>query len=145
MTSDIPSEMDFVTSFGDAWKRLQRTWERKLASIGLTLTELRILRSLAANGPSPMTRFATELFMTPASITGLVDKLESEKLVARERGSSDRRVVNVTITPKGRESLEEGLRLYKGFVARAMRSLTKEEARSLVGLLAKLAEAAGKD
>jgi len=92
-----------------------------------------------------MTRFATELFMTPASITGLVDKLESEKLVARERGSSDRRVVNVTITPKGRESLEEGLRLYKGFVARAMRSLTKEEARSLVGLLAKLAEAAGKD
>src|SRR5580658_6479877 len=102
MNRDASQEMDFVAAFGDAWKRVQRLWEQNLASsFGLTITELRILRSLSVNGPSPMARLATQLYMTPASITGLVDKLEGEKLVERERGDEDRRVVKVKITSKG--------------------------------------------
>ena len=54
MTTDFSAEVDFVSSFGDAWKRVQRLMEKNLASIGLTITELRILRSLSTNGPSPM-------------------------------------------------------------------------------------------
>lgn len=145
MTTDFSAEVDFVSSFGDAWKRVQRLMEKNLASIGLTITELRILRSLSTNGPSPMARFAADLYMTPASITGLVDRLEAEKLVERERGSDDRRIVNVRITQKGRVNLEVGLKLYKGFMARALKSLSKEEARELVSLLNKLAEAASNE
>ena len=145
MNSENPREMDFVTAFGDAWKRVQRLWERNLATIGLTITEMRILRSLSNNGPSPMTRFADQLYMTPASITGLVDRLEAEKLVERERDGEDRRVVNVRITQKGKENLEVGLKLYNHFMRRALKSLSKEEAAQLVDLLSKLAEAAGKE
>jgi DNA-binding MarR family transcriptional regulator len=145
MTSDPSREVDFVTAFGDAWRRFQRLWEHNLASIGLTRMELRILRSLSVNGPSPMAKFATELYMTPASITGLVDRLEAERLVERERGSDDRRVVNVRITQKGRESLEVGLELYNRFITDALKSLSKDEARQLVELLTRLTEAAGRD
>jgi len=145
MTLDFSKEADFVASFGDAWKRFQRSWEKHLSSIGLTRTELRILRSLSANGPSPMARFAAELYMTPASITSLVDRLEAEKLVERERISEDRRVVNVRITQKGLDSMGVGLKLYNQFISQAMKSLSKEEARQLVALLTKLAEAASKD
>src|SRR5580698_3539435 len=110
MMSEVADEMDFVEAFRHSWKRIQRLSEKNLSSIGVTPTEIRILRSLSNYGTSPMARLASELFMTPASITGLVDRLEGEMLVARERASDDRRVVNVTITPKGRDVLEAGLK-----------------------------------
>ena len=142
MPQSATSEVDFVEAFAEAWKRLQRLWEKNLAAIGLTLTEIRILRLLSLNGPSPMAKLAAELYMTPASITGLVDRLETEQLVLRERNSRDRRVVNVKVTEKGAATFENGKKLYRGFVEKTMRSLTKEEARHLVDALTKLSRAA---
>jgi MarR family 2-MHQ and catechol resistance regulon transcriptional repressor len=142
---DQTEEIDFVREFGDAWKRVQRLWEKNLASLGLTLTELRILRVLSRDGPSPMAKVATELYMTPASITSLVDRLEAERLVERERSSDDRRVVNVRATPKGEEAMDRGLKLYRKFMGRALQSLSKEEVTELIVLLTKVGRAAESD
>ena len=142
MTSGVSGEVDFVSAFKDAWRRVQKLLEKNLASAGLTVSELRILRSLSTNGPAPMTRLAGELFMTPASVTGLIDKLEEEKLVERQRGTVDRRVVTVKITGKGSARLEEGLRLNSRFAARALRSLSKEEVEQLIDLLERLGDGA---
>src|SRR5580658_9086080 len=135
MNTNTPQEVDFVREFADAWKRVQRLWEKNLASLGLTLTELRILRVLARAGPSPMAKVATELFMTPASITGLVDRLEKEGLVERERSEDDRRIVRVGATQKGKDAADKGLKLYGRFMGRALQSLSKEEATQLITLL----------
>lgn len=142
MNQDQTGEADFVREFGDAWKRVQRLWEKSLATLGLTLTELRILRVLCRDGPSPMAKLAVELYMTPASITSLVDRLEAERLVERERSSEDRRVVNVRATSKGEDAADRGLKLYKRFIGRAMQSLTKEETAQLIHLLTKVGKAA---
>lgn len=142
MTADTAQEVDFVSAFRDAWRRVQRQSEKRLASVGLTLTELRILKSLSLNGPSPMVRFADDFFLTPPSVTGVIDRLESEGLVERERGSQDRRVVKVRITPEGQERLEAGLKINSQFVSHALKSLSSAEAKRLVELLAKLAESA---
>jgi DNA-binding MarR family transcriptional regulator len=142
MTSDVAQDVDFVSAFRDAWRRVQRQSEKRLASVSLTLTELRILKSLSVNGPSPMVRFVTEFFLTPPSVTGVIDRLESEGLVERERGSKDRRVVRVRITEKGKVRLDAGLRINKRFVAHVLKSLTSSEAKQLVDLLSKMAESA---
>jgi MarR family transcriptional regulator, 2-MHQ and catechol-resistance regulon repressor len=142
LTSSPSEEIDFVREFGDAWKRVQRLWEKNLASLGLTLTELRILRVLSRDGPSPMAKVATELYMTPASITGLVDRLEGDGMVERERSLHDRRVVRVRATQKGKDSFDRGLRLYRRFMGRALQSLTEEEAAQLIRLLTKVGRAA---
>lgn len=142
MTLGQAEEIDFVREFGDAWKRVQRLWEKNLASIGLTLTELRILRALSRDGPSPMAKMANELYMTPASITSLVDKLEAEKLVERVRSSDDRRVVKVRATAKGEDALDKGLKLYRRFMGRALESLSKDEVSELIALLTKVGRAA---
>lgn len=141
MTEVGSEDLDFVSMFRDRWRRIQRLSERNLAASGLSVSELRILKMLKA-GPSPMARFANELYMTPASVTGLVDKLEAERLVERERGAEDRRVVRVRITPRGSARLESGLKLNNKFTTHAFKSLTREEARQLILLLDKLAIAA---
>ncbi len=143
MTSPhISEEMDFVIAFRDAWRRIQRLSEKNLATIGLSVTELRILKLLSLHGPSPMARFASEFYMTPASVTGIVDRLEGDGLVERERVSADRRVIHVRITQRGRERLETGLKLNNLFAERVLGSLSKEQQKELIGLLDKLARAA---
>lgn len=145
MTSDAAAEVDFVSAFRDAWRRVQRQIERNLSTIGLTITELKILKSLSVEGPSPMTKFASEFFLSAPSVTGVIDRLEGEGLVERERGSEDRRVVMVRITHKGRDRLDAGLKLNKQFVTRAMRPLSSQEAKQLVELMAKVATGAEQD
>lgn len=145
MTSDTEVEVDFVSAFRDSWRRVQRQLEKNLSPIGLTITELKILKSLSAEGPSPMTKFASEFFLSAPSVTGVIDRLENEGLVARERGSEDRRVVTVRITHKGRERLEAGLKLNKQFMTRALRPLSSHEAKQLVELMAKVASGAEQD
>jgi DNA-binding MarR family transcriptional regulator len=36
-------------------------------------------------------------------VTGIIDRMEREGLVLRERSTSDRRVVYIKLTPKGKE------------------------------------------
>ncbi len=139
MTTGLAEEVDFVPAFRDAWRRVHRGLEKNLASTGLTITELRMLKSLSADGPSPMARFSAECFLTAPSVTAVIDRLEAEGLVERGRGSEDRRVVTVSITQKGQERLEVGLKLNGQFVRRALRSLSRDEARQLVALMEKLA------
>ena len=145
MTSDVAEEVDFVSDFRDAWRRVQRQLEKNLSAIGLTITELRILKALSVDGPSPMAKFASEFFLTAPSVTGVIDKLEGEGLVERERGSEDRRVVTVRLTPEGRDRLEAGLKLNRQFVTRALKPLSDHEAKQLVELMAKVASGAERD
>ena len=142
MTEQSGEGEDFVESFVEAWKRLHRLAERSLASTGLTLAELRVLRFLSTSGPSPMARIGSHLYMTPASITGLVDALEEQHLVTRERDTRDRRVVHVRVTPLGVERFETGRKHYNKFMETTLRSLSKEEARQVVEIFAKLNRAA---
>ncbi|MGA2666416.1 MAG: MarR family transcriptional regulator, partial [Nitrososphaerales archaeon] len=120
----------------------QRLWDQNLHAAGLSLTELRVLKLLSGSGPSPMARIAADLSMTPASMTGLVDRLEEEGFVTRERSSRDRRVVSVAITEEGSERFQRGRVLHRRLVEKTLRALTEEEAEELVRSLSKLSRAA---
>ena len=50
-----------------------------------------------------MSHLAQFLKVSRPAATGLVDRLIVQRLVKREEDRSDRRVVRVTITPKGRK------------------------------------------
>ncbi|WP_354700011.1 hypothetical protein DSM112329_00270 [Paraconexibacter sp. AEG42_29] len=67
----------------------------------LSMAHFRALGVLAEQGALPAGRIATAAQLTPASVTQMLDHLEHEGLVVRERSSSDRRVVVVTLTPDG--------------------------------------------
>jgi len=142
MTARERGGAEFVEAFLEAWKRLQRLWDQNLHAAGLSLTELRVLKLLSVNGPSPMARIAADLTVTPASMTGLVDRLEEEGFVTRERSSRDRRVVSVAITAKGSESFQRGRALHRRLVEKTLRALSEDEAEELVRSLGKLSRAA---
>ena len=67
----------------------------------LTGTQIHALLSLGHDGPLTMGELARRVGVTEKTITGLVDRLEGDGYVARERDPGDRRVVRARLTGKG--------------------------------------------
>jgi MarR family 2-MHQ and catechol resistance regulon transcriptional repressor len=73
---------------------------RLFREFGLTSSQYNVLRILRGEGqPLPSLEIADRLIQVVPAITGLIDRLEKQKLVARRRCDEDRRVVYVGITP----------------------------------------------
>ncbi len=84
----------FVRAF-DAWAR-----RAALAAGGDTLPRLRLLYTLATEGPQRMADLAAHLEVTPRNITALVDGLEAANMVRRTAHPTDRRVTLVEIVDR---------------------------------------------
>lgn len=71
----------------------------------LTPSQLVVLKELAAAGGAQPGELARAAGLKQATISVLLDRLETRGLVQRTRGSADRRTVQVQITPEGRMTL----------------------------------------
>ena len=68
----------------------------------LTSPQLHAIVALGLNGTLPMSVLAQRIHCAVPSASGVVDRLEREALVERERSADDRRLVLVGLTQKGR-------------------------------------------
>lgn len=69
--------------------------------LDLTPAQMHIVLWLGMDGPLTMGALARAVGVTEKTITGVVDRLERDQLVHRERGPADRRVVHVRLGPRG--------------------------------------------
>jgi len=82
-------------------------YSRELAAkTRITTPQLVCLITLAERGPMTATTISREVFLSPSTVVGILDRLEEKGLVKRERVSKDRRVVTVTISEAGRKLAE---------------------------------------
>lgn len=84
--------------------RLSRLVERSLDKTGLSLPQYRLLAFLSL-GPAAAALLADRLTVSRPTVTAVVDGLVGKGLVARSRDRADRRRVDHTLTPAGREAL----------------------------------------
>lgn len=92
---------------------------RRVQEHGLTRTQLAVLRALADLGEIPVGKLAEAVRLSPATLTGAVDRLEKRGVVQRVRSERDRRIVFVALLQPGRTMLEAAPpRLHKPFSSR---------------------------
>ena len=88
--------------------RASETNARALArETGLTTAQLVVLQIVADVGETTPKGIAERAGTAQATITALVEKLYRRGYVERRRGERDRRQLWLTLTPAGREALDE--------------------------------------
>lgn len=80
--------------------------------------------------------------VTRATMTGLIDTLERDGLVLREPDPKDRRMMSVSLTPKGQSLLESILPPHFRRMTALMSALDEPERKLLVQLLSKILQQA---
>lgn len=135
-----------------------RTWLRLLAcsniiegqlrgalreKFGTTLPRFDVLAQLdsaAAESPRGLTmsQLSRRLMVTNGNLTGLIERLDREGLVARVVAPPDRRAQMVSLTPAGKMALDAMTPDHAAWVTDMFAALTDSERNQLYGLLGKL-------
>ncbi|MFJ9037591.1 MarR family winged helix-turn-helix transcriptional regulator [Streptomyces sp. NPDC102406] len=89
-------------------RRLHRIQKRQLEPVGITPAQSRLLRTLVHyETPPRMADLAQRLEVVPRAVTSVVDGLEAGDLVRRVPDPTNRRVIRIELTDKGRAALWE--------------------------------------
>jgi DNA-binding MarR family transcriptional regulator len=111
---------------------------RLFRQYGLTSSQYNVLRILRGEGkPMPSLEIADRMVQVVPAITGLIDRLEKQELVQRQRCSEDRRVVYINLTPKAIKLLKQIDQPDVELHNQLMGHLTRKELKELSRLLAK--------
>lgn len=72
-------------------------------SSGLTMAQVLLMRSIRDKPGVPIGDLAQDIQLSQATVTTVLDRLEKRKLISRERSTSDKRKVFITLTDSGRD------------------------------------------
>jgi MarR family 2-MHQ and catechol resistance regulon transcriptional repressor len=97
----------------------------------LTPRQFGVLEALHHLGPMRQGEICTKLLTSGGNVTLVVDNLERDGLVQRERSAKDRRVVMVSLTEAGKELISQVFPMHLADVVEEMSILTPEEQEEL--------------
>ena len=110
----------------------------KVAEYGLTTAQFGILEALHHVGPLSLGELAEKLLVTGGNVTYVMDRLEEQELVRRERSGEDRRVVLAHLTDEGRSLIRGVFPGHAEFIHELAGLLEPGEQEELRTLLKKL-------
>ncbi|WP_328537095.1 MarR family winged helix-turn-helix transcriptional regulator [Streptomyces sp. NBC_00344] len=128
-----------VTRMQKLTLHLRRVREQSLVEFELDRPEFETLHKLAGrDGTATPSELAADLDLAPASVTGRLDVLERRGYVRRTQSSTDRRRVDVELTPAGREMWLGAMDVLGNEESRLLGILDSGERRHLSDLLRRI-------
>ena len=107
--------------------------------VGLTSPQLAALQSIGRLQPITVGALAKSIHLSQATLTGILTRMEARSLVSRARSDSDRRIVVVELTEKGRAVLESAPSLLKDQFRHELLKLQEWEQTQMLTTLQRIA------
>ena len=108
-----------------------------------TIAQYRALVVLASRGPRRIVDLAEALDVAPSTAGRMCDRLVRKGLVRRHRARGDRRVVVVSVTPAGRQVVDDATSRRRELIADILARLPASGQRAVAQALRAFADAAG--
>lgn len=94
---------------------------------GLTGPQLWAMLTLLREGTLRVSVLAEKMFLHPATVVGVLNRLEEKGFIVRKRGQLDRRAVEVELTEAGKNVAVAAPEVPQGRIARGLNTLSLEE------------------
>jgi MarR family transcriptional regulator, organic hydroperoxide resistance regulator len=108
------------------------------SQFGLTGPQLTVIKLLETFQDLSLSSLSERIRAQNSTVTGIIDRMEREGLVRRERSTVDRRVVHIRLSEKGqklaRQIQVEPMEIFRD----ALASLTQADIRDLLRIMNKL-------
>jgi len=106
---------------------------------GLTTPQLVVMVAIHQRGTALASEIARSVSLSQATVTNIVNRLEAHDLVHRERSDEDKRRINISLTEKGEQLVDDAPQpLQQSFIER-FSALETWEQHQLVASLERLA------
>ncbi len=130
---DFDAVVDLIDKIN---KKLFRIHNEFITRMGMTPQQYYILSHLWANDGTPLNELAKVHGTAKSTITGIVDTMEKNGLVFRDRGANDRRVILIRLTEKGKAMQSENVDL-DAIINICCAEIKREDVKQLRKLLVK--------
>jgi MarR family 2-MHQ and catechol resistance regulon transcriptional repressor len=104
----------------------------------LTVSQFGVLEALYHLGPMCQNELATKILKSSGNMTMVIDNLEKDHLVTRQRNLDDRRMITIRLTEVGEQLIQQVLPAQVAAITEEMSALTSEEQQELGDLCRKL-------
>lgn len=111
---------------------------RVLSAPRLTISQFGVLEALYHKGPLCQKDIAAKILKSTGNITLVIDNLEKQGLVRRERDTEDRRYLTIHLTETGTALIAKVFADVEASIVTEMASLTESEQEVLGNLCKKL-------
>ncbi|GBF05448.1 MarR family transcriptional regulator [Deinococcus aerius] len=141
-----PEERAALDAYIKLWRAahaVEVAANRHLADHGLTVSQFGVIEALYHLGPLSQRQLADKILRSSGNLTMVIDNLERDGLVRRERNPQDRRVMNVFLTPEGEALVTRVLPDHVRGIRDVFGGLTPQELGQLAALTRKLGRGLG--
>lgn len=97
----------------------------------LTSSQLWVVKILKETSPMKVSDLAHRMYLHPATMVGLLDRLEAKGLIKRTRSEKDRRVVHIDLTEQGRELETHSPEVVQSLLVKGLEGLVGQELRTI--------------
>ncbi|NLL00893.1 MAG: MarR family transcriptional regulator [Clostridiales bacterium] len=104
----------------------------------LSITEIHTIEAVGLYGSRTMSEIASKLDITMGTLTTAIDKLIKKGYVERSRSDIDRRIVNVSLTNRGKLAYRIHEKFHMDMVKEVMEDFNQDEEEILLSALRKL-------
>jgi DNA-binding MarR family transcriptional regulator len=93
--------MAVVRAMAEAYFAFRRASERHIRTLGLTAAQFDVIATLGNTDGMTCKELARRTLVTKGTLTGVLDRLERRRLIARQAEKRDRRSIHVRLTRRG--------------------------------------------
>jgi MarR family 2-MHQ and catechol resistance regulon transcriptional repressor len=134
--------MAVVRAMAEAYFAFRRASERHIHRLGLTTAQFDVIATLGNTDGMTCKELARRTLVTKGTLTGVLDRLESRRLISRQAQKRDRRTIKVRLTARGevlfRTAFTAHMNYLRPYLRRAASSV---DSMQLSGALERFAQA----
>ncbi len=134
---------DIIDNLRRVFQAVNEQSKKAEFATGLTGPQLWAIKVIAESGPIRVSDLAERMYLHPATVVGILDRLESHGIVQRVRSKDDRRVVRVGLTDSGHELVAKAPQVAQGLLVDGLEILSAKELESIASGLDHLVKILG--
>lgn len=131
---------DIVDNIRRVFQVVNEQSKRAKKETGLTGPQLWAIKVISDASQIRVSDLAEKMYLHPATVVGILNRLENNGLIKRIRTNNDRRVVHVTLTDKGRDIVRKSPEVSQGLLVAKLGALTILSLKDILEVLDQLVE-----
>jgi DNA-binding MarR family transcriptional regulator len=145
VAQDYPADQAAVDAVLTASRSLVAVATRSLGAAAqeTSIAQYRARVVLASRGPQRMAGLAAGLDVAPSTAGRMCDRLVRKGLIRRHRARADRRAVLVSVTPAGRQVVDQATTRRRALIEDILGKLPPARQQAIAAALREFADAAG--
>jgi len=124
MRDKKPIISDIIDNLRRVFQILNEQSKKVERETGITGPQLWAIKTINESSPVNVSDLANKLYLHPTTVVGIIDRLEKQDLVKRQRSKEDRRVVLIELTAKGNDLLKSAPEVAQGLLVAGLEQIT---------------------